>query len=492
MSEVGSHRLSQMDEDVSPLLAARLDDGQDGGDESASVAALRAERQLPPDHRVAQGALADVVGEFYSFDLQKRPEPLAVCIQFLAHAHHFAVSAEPSAQQQAFHFKADRLHQTLHFDKRDGAVATARPMSKEFLRAAHKVVPEALHLPIRVIDQCLKVPLQVCPTPLQFPLFPRFPIHLGAVAVDHPIKHIGQQFVENCRRPSGSQGKKRVHGGDKRPQPSLGFAFLGGRFVNSQDGLSRQALSKLLIAWRHGSRRLLLELYDPARRTGLIQNRLQEQGDPPLALSEAAHQERCQCHQPRAGLAGRHARGQLSASARLTAGTRKSMQLIFRDRRLDLRNFRDLMPQWFRIAAEERITTAPTTFRFQGDDGLTFLGRNQRALVLGMSRLATRFLLGFLLVSRRFGVRMFRAGRQRGIPWSLLQGGNFGFENLDPLFIMVDHRLQQRLKFRRQGSELLGGNRGFRQRHCSDVADFAFCAKPNLHAPDRPGCDRLR
>src|SRR5258708_5195001 len=97
--------------------------------------------------------------------------------------------------------------------------------------------------------------------------------------------------------------------------------------------------------------------------------------------------------QPRTGLAGWHARRQLGAGARQTAGTIQSVQRIFRDFRLDLGDFLDLVPQRFRIVAEERFPAAPTVLRFQHDDGLTFLGRYQRALVLWMSWLTALFFL---------------------------------------------------------------------------------------------------
>jgi hypothetical protein len=55
--EVGVHGLADDVEDVSGLLAARLDDRQDRFDESTASSALRAERQFSPDDRVTQTVL---------------------------------------------------------------------------------------------------------------------------------------------------------------------------------------------------------------------------------------------------------------------------------------------------------------------------------------------------------------------------------------------------------------------------------------------------
>jgi hypothetical protein len=49
-------------EHVSGLLPAGLDHGENGFDEAASIDALRAEGEFPPDDGVPQGALAGVVG----------------------------------------------------------------------------------------------------------------------------------------------------------------------------------------------------------------------------------------------------------------------------------------------------------------------------------------------------------------------------------------------------------------------------------------------
>ena len=59
----------------------------------------------------------------------------------------------------------------------------------------------------------------------------------------------------------------------------------------------------------------------------------------------------------------------------------------------------------------------------------------------------------------------------------------------DTLFIVVNHRLQQRPKLRQQGGDLFWRDRW---RHGSGVADFAKCAKTNFVAPAPPARERLR
>ena len=71
-----------------------------------------------------------------------------------------------------------------------------------------------------------------------------------------------------------------------------------------------QSAGQLFVGGTQGGGRLILQLDHPARRTGLLQDLLQEQGHPPFRLPEAAHQERHQSHQPRPGLTRRHARRQ--------------------------------------------------------------------------------------------------------------------------------------------------------------------------------------
>lgn len=52
------------------LLAGGFDDRQLCLDKAVSVCALRAERQLPPNHGVAKGAFAAIVGYFHVLVVQ--------------------------------------------------------------------------------------------------------------------------------------------------------------------------------------------------------------------------------------------------------------------------------------------------------------------------------------------------------------------------------------------------------------------------------------
>ena len=99
--EVGLHRVRDVLEAVARLAMAGFDNCQDRFHKAAAAGALSAERQLPPDHRRAQGALADVVGRLDSFEIQERPQPVAVIVQRSAHAGQFRIATEHAAQQQA-------------------------------------------------------------------------------------------------------------------------------------------------------------------------------------------------------------------------------------------------------------------------------------------------------------------------------------------------------------------------------------------------------
>ena len=77
-------------------------------------------------------------------------------------------------------------------------------------------------------------------------------------------------------------------------------------------------------------------------------------------------------------------------------------------------------------------------------------------------------------------MRMFAARRQRRIPRCLLRRSQFGFQSRNPPLIVIDHRLQQRLEFRRQGGHLFGRDRRRQLRHTDHVANFANGAKTDL------------
>src|ERR1035441_5197690 len=90
------------------LLTAGFDHRKHGLHEAAATRALRTERQLPPNDRVAKSTFAGIVGYFHIFVVQKGPKPLPMVIQFVAHAHQTLVAAEGTAQQQGFDRSEER------------------------------------------------------------------------------------------------------------------------------------------------------------------------------------------------------------------------------------------------------------------------------------------------------------------------------------------------------------------------------------------------
>ncbi len=86
MGEVRFHSGGDEGEDVATLLAAGLDHRQHRLREPAAAGALRAKRELPPDHCMTQRPLARIVSRLDPFVSQKRPQPLAVFVQFPARA----------------------------------------------------------------------------------------------------------------------------------------------------------------------------------------------------------------------------------------------------------------------------------------------------------------------------------------------------------------------------------------------------------------------
>ena len=459
---------------------AGLHDGQNGFHEATAWRAPGAEREFPPDHGRAQGALADVVGEFDALYLQERPQPVAMIVQRRAHPGQFGVAAEDAAQQQAVDLLADRLQQTLASSAGDGPITTTRPVVKEFLGGTHQVVPQALHLLIGMIDQSLKIAFEMGPAPLQSA---HPPVHLGPVAVDHAVKGVGEQFLKYRGGPRGPQGKERVGVGDEGPQPRFGLRFLGRRLVDTQHRLGRQLCRQFLVGGPQGGRRLLLQFHHPARRARLVQDLFQEQRHAALALFEAPHEQRDEGDQLRTRLAGGHAGRQLAAGAGRATRTHQPMQLIFGHMRLDGGNLPDLMPQRLGVAASQPLAATTARRRLDGDHVLALLAGKQRPIVLGMPRLTTRFLAALVARRRRFGMGMLDTGRQRRIPRRLVQS-RFQFSDLR------QQNTDESLCLRRlPGNHVFGNQR--RWRHTKDVADFRLRAKPNILLSPTPGRERL-
>jgi hypothetical protein len=184
----------------------------------------------------------------------------------------------------------------------------------------------------------------------------------------------------------------------------------------------------------------------------------------------------------------------LAAGAALATETNELMKLIFGDQRLDLRDFRELVPQLLRVTPPKAFDATTTGLRLHGRDRPTLFDWNQHPVLLGMARLTARLLAALLLLCSRPRMRMFGAWRQRGIPRLFLERGHLAFPDGDPPILLCDSRQQQaddRLCFWR-GPD----NHAFRDkqflRHANDVADFVFGAKANLDAPATPARERLR
>ena len=135
------------------------------------------------------------------------------------------------------------------------------------------------------------------------------------------------------------------------------------------------------------------------------------------------------------------------------------MALVFGHQRLDLGQFPYLMPQRLRVAARELRPTTSAFGRFERLHVVALVGWNQRSFVFLMAGLPATFLLRFSFRRLRPGVRMLRAGRQRGVLRRL--AFRLPFQLLDPRFQFRDFRQQRandRLGFGRLASNDFFGN----------------------------------
>jgi len=389
--------------------------------------------------------------------------------QWLAHSLQLRVAAEDTAQQEAVDLFPDRLHQALETPAGDGPIATTRPVPKQCLRGAHQITSEAIDLVIGMIDQRLKIPFQMRPTPLGTA---HVPIHLRPVAIHDAIEGVREQFLEDRRGPRGSQREDRLCARDKGPQPRFELRLFRRRFVDTQHRFGRQLGRQFVIDRRERGRRLILQLDHPAPGARLIQHLLQKQRHPPLALFEAAHQQRGQRDQPGTGLTERHTGRKFSAGEDAATRTRKSMPLIFRDNRFDFRDFPNLMSQWVGIVPGQTCPTSSTHLRFHTFDLLALVRRNQRSFVLGMAGLPSLFLTALFPLGYWLGMRVFGARRKRRIAGSFLNRRNSRLQQRN----LGQQKPNDRLSRRR----LLGdGFLGYQivMRHECDVADSPKRAK---------------
>ena len=171
----------------------------------------------------------------------------------------------------------------------------------------------------------------VGPAPLQPS---KRPVHPRTVAVDDARIILSQPIHKNIgstRGPASEQREGRRH---KGPDPTLGFAFLGRRLIDVQNGLLRQLANQLVIGRLHRLGGPFLQRHHPAGTGRLIENHTQEQGSPPLGLAEAGHEQAAESDQSRSSLAGRDTSGQRSAGDGATA-TSQAMALVFADAGFD-------------------------------------------------------------------------------------------------------------------------------------------------------------
>ena len=207
---------------VARLLAAGFHYGQNGGDEAATVRALRSERQLPPDHGVPQRLFGSVVGRLHALDIHEGPKVLVVLHQLLAEIVRVRVIV--TAQQERAHALADWLHAAAKPAAQNRPVAHFLPKGEQFLGRLQQIAAKAFLGGATVVEECLEIAFQVCPAPLQSA---KTPVHPGPVAVNDAGEHVAEQLLKHLGGPAGATGEKSEGRGNKGPDPRFDLAFLG-------------------------------------------------------------------------------------------------------------------------------------------------------------------------------------------------------------------------------------------------------------------------
>jgi len=105
---VGFDGFGDEGEDVTVLLTAGFDHAQQRRDEAAAAPAsgypaLRAERQLSPDHRVTQRPFTGIVRRLDIAMIQKRPQRIEAIEDMPAHAGLFAAQPNCSLFEDCVH-----------------------------------------------------------------------------------------------------------------------------------------------------------------------------------------------------------------------------------------------------------------------------------------------------------------------------------------------------------------------------------------------------
>lgn len=156
------------------------------------------------------------------------------------------VAAVGTAQQQAVDFLADRFHQPFEATTAERPIATARPVSKQFLRGPHQVASQTFDLLVVAVNEGLEIPFQMCPAPLQPATLP---VHLGPVAGHHAGKGLSQQFADRRGGAAAAEGEDGKGCGHERPQPAFDGAFFGRRFIAVELRLCRDRRDEFGIGW---------------------------------------------------------------------------------------------------------------------------------------------------------------------------------------------------------------------------------------------------
>ena len=164
----------------------------------------------------------------------------------------------------------------------------------------------------------------------------------------------------------------------------------------------------------------------------------------------------------------------------------QTMTLVLGDKRLDLRQFPNLMSQWSGIVTPQTSATLATRSRFKRHHFLALVGGNQRPLVLGVPRLTTRPVLRLGLGRSRFGVGMLGTGRQRRILRGLVQTR---CQFRDPSEQLLDKRSHY---WRHLGFNFGGNRPGDGISHAPSVVEIGRCAKTSFCKRTAPGCESLR
>ncbi len=232
----------------------------------------------------------------------------------------------------------------------------------------------------------------------------------GPVAVDDPGEGGAEQSGGHVGGPAGAAGEKGEGRRDEGPDPGLGLAFLGRRLVGVQDGLLGEASGQRVVGRLHGVGRAVLQGHHPAATGGLLQDQAQEGGGPTFRLAEAGHEQGTEGDQPRPGLAGGDADGQVAAGGDAAAAN-EPVALVFGDGRPDLRQLPDLMAEGLGVGSGQGPAAATAGRRHTRHDLAALFDGDQRPLVFGVPGLSPGRPPRLGPRPRRLGVRVL--GRRR-------------------------------------------------------------------------------